>query len=292
MHKAIAWNINCHYLRGMNQQEAFAILEWYVAMGVVETQSEAVFDWKKITQKITTKAAPSFSATATASHTPAFSASPLRVMEAPPPPASSDTLIAETSALAAQATSLAELEHAVRSYRGLSLCRTATQPVFAEGVASAPLMVIGEAPGAEEDRHGTPFSGVGGQLLNRMLASIGFSRSENCYLTNTVFWRPPGNRTPSLEEIHVCRPLVEKHIALINPQVIFLVGGVAVRAILDDETPISRLRGKAKIYHSNLLNKDIPVIVSYHPSHLLRQPLQKKLAWQDILALKEQTFVV
>lgn len=234
-----------------------AVLEWYLAMGVDETLGEEPFA--------------------------------LRAPEAPPPvaavpaaplTASPAVALEETRALAAAATTLTELEAAIRGYKSLSLCRSATQAVFAEGAIDAPLMVIGEAPGAEEDRRGIPFCGPSGQLLDRMLAAIGFSRTQNAYITNSLFWRPPGNRTPSAEELAICRPFIEKHIELQKPKVILLAGGVAVRSLLQDETSLSRLRGKELSY------KNIPVIVTYHPSYLLRQPSQKRLAWADLLALK------
>ncbi len=240
------------------QQQALAILEWYLAMGVDETLSEQLCMAEKQAE---TPHAPPVSATAPLS---------------PPLPLANE----DAKALAASANTLAELEEIVKSYKGLSICRSATRPVFAEGNPNASLMVIGEAPGAEEDRRGIPFCGPSGQLLDKMLAAIGFNRAENSYITNSLFWRPPGNRTPSTEELAVCRPFVERHIELQKPKIILLAGGVAVRALLQDESSISRLRGKQLKY------KDIPVIITYHPSYLLRQPSQKKLAWQDMLALK------
>jgi DNA polymerase len=113
-----------------------------------------------------------------------------------------------------------------------------------------------------------------------MLAAVGVSRRSNCTITNSLYWRPPGNRTPSTDEILTCRPFLLRHIELLQPKVVLLTGGVAVRALLQDDSSLSKLRGKALFYN------DIPVIATYHPSYLLRQPAQKKLAWQDMLALK------
>jgi DNA polymerase len=253
----------------MQQATARSLLEWYVAMGVDETLTEAMQDWRN---KPASTPSPQDAPKITMLHT----ASPAITQ-------------GEVAALAAAAESLQALEAAIKSYQGLAICRTATQAVFAEGNPHAPLMVIGEAPGAEEDRKGVPFCGPSGQLLDKMLAAIGFNRTENAYITNSLFWRPPGNRTPSMEELMTCKPFVEKHIALQNPKVILLTGGVAVRALLGEETSISRLRGKVHSYHSPLLNKDIPVLITYHPSYLLRSPAQKKLAWQDMLTLKGRT---
>jgi uracil-DNA glycosylase family 4 len=245
------------------QAQALAILDWYVAMGVDETLGEDPHDWKK--PELATHIAV----------TPSIIGAPAIL--------SASATLDEVSKLAAAASTLADLEATIKAYKGLAICRTATNPVFAEGVANAPLMVIGEAPGAEEDRRGVPFCGSSGQLLDKILAAIGLSRSENAYITNSLFWRPPGNRTPSVEEIITCRPFLEKHIELQNPMVILLMGSVAIRALLNNEIAISKLRGNPLSY------KDIPVIVTYHPSYLLRQPSQKKLAWEDMLALKEHT---
>lgn len=244
------------------QSQALAILEWYTAMGVDETLGETPHDW----------------------HKPVLVSPPTTPQHKSPSPAiSANSALNDATKLAAEASTLAELESMIRHFQGLALCRTATQAVFAEGNLAAPLMVIGEAPGAEEDRRGVPFCGPSGQLLDKMLAAIGFSRAENAYITNSLFWRPPGNRTPSIEEITICRPFVEKHIKLQKPKVILLTGGVAVRALLDDETALGKLRQKDLNY------KGIPVIATYHPSYLLRSPSQKKLAWEDMIALKGRT---
>jgi uracil-DNA glycosylase family 4 len=248
---------------------AKALLEWYFAMGVDETLTEAPYSWRQALTIVKPENTSKLPVRTTSLHT----APPMQLQQ-------------EVAALAAAADSLEALREAILNYKGLAICRTATQAVFAEGAVDAPVMVIGEAPGAEEDRKGVPFCGQSGQLLNKMLAAIGLSRESNAYITNSLFWRPPGNRTPSTEEILTCKPLVEKHIFLKNPQVILLTGAVAVRAVLGQETAISRLRGKPHRYHNSLLNKEIPVIVTYHPSYLLRSPAQKKLAWQDILTLK------
>jgi uracil-DNA glycosylase family 4 len=202
------------------------------------------------------------------------------------PLASIAEAVAQARAAADAATTLAELEAAVRAFNGCSLKRTATNTVFAQGVADSRLMFIGEAPGAEEDRNGVPFCGPSGQLLDRMLSFIGLNRAENFYISNCLFWRPPGNRQPNPEELEICRPLVEKHIALVNPKMLVLVGGTATSAILRDTRGITRLRGQVFRYTNNYMAEDVPVHVIYHPSYLLRQPLAKKQAWGDLLALK------
>ena len=253
-----------------NQAQAIAILEWYQAMGVdewVEETPQNRLAAAKVEPSQTTQKAQAEPTTAPA--TP--SNQPYN------PPAA---LIEKTTELAAKASTTDELRDAVMNFKELTICKTATQPVFADGVAEAELMVIGEAPGAQEDRQGIPFCGPSGQLLDKMLEAIGMSRSTNSLITNTVFWRPPGNRTPTPEEIAICQPFVQKHIELLKPKAIMLLGGVAVRSVLDEQTSISRLRGKEQ------QTQAIPTVVSYHPSYLLRQPTQKKLAWQDLLRIK------
>ncbi len=194
--------------------------------------------------------------------------------------------VAEARALAEAATTLAELEAAVRGFNGCGLKKTATNTVFAQGVAESRVMFIGEAPGADEDRQGFPFVGVSGQLLDRMLGFIGLQRAQNFYITNTLFWRPPGNRQPTPEELEICRPFVEKHIALVNPKMLVLVGGTATKAVLNDTRGITRLRGQVFAYKNDYMATEVPVHVIYHPSYLLRQPIAKKQAWADLLALK------
>ena len=194
---------------------------------------------------------------------------------------------ATARALADACTTLAELEAAVRAFDGCAIKKTASKTVFADGNPNAKVMIIGEAPGAQEDRQGIPFCGPSGQLLDKMLASIGLSRAENAYISNTIFWRPPGNRQPSTEETAICLPFVEKHIALINPQVLILSGGTATNALLQKEQSISRLRGKFYDYSNSYMSAPVKTALMYHPSYLLRTPAHKRLAWHDLLMVKE-----
>ncbi len=209
--------------------------------------------------------------------------------KAAPAPSSSAVAeaVAEARALANAAGTLADLELAVRSFNGCALKKTATNTVFAQGIATSSVMFIGEAPGADEDRQGVPFCGASGQLLDLMLGYIGLKRSENFYITNTLFWRPPGNRQPTEQELEICRPFVEKHIALINPKILVLVGGTATKSVLNETRGITRLRGQVFEYKNIYIEQPIKVHVIYHPSYLLRQPLAKKLCWADLLALKD-----
>ncbi|NBO19007.1 MAG: uracil-DNA glycosylase, partial [Proteobacteria bacterium] len=145
---------------------------------------------------------------------------------------------------------------------------------------------IGEAPGAQEDLQGIPFCGPSGALLDKMLAAIGLDR-RSVYISNSVFWRPPGNRQPSAEETMICQPFVEKHIALVKPALLILAGGTATTAVLRKEASISRLRGKLYPYTNPYITEPVQTLVTFHPSYLLRTPGQKRLAWHDLLQAQE-----
>jgi DNA polymerase len=144
-------------------------------------------------------------------------------------------------------------------------------------------MLIGEAPGRDEDLQGKPFVGRAGQLLDRMLAAIGLSESQ-VYITNTVYWRPPGNRTPTPEEIEACAPFLARQIELLSPRVLVLLGGAAAKTILGVSEGIMRLRGKWLNYPC--AGRDLPALATLHPAYLLREPERKRLAWHDLLMLK------
>ena len=191
-------------------------------------------------------------------------------------------------AAAAAADSLEALRAAVLAFDGCALKKTATHTVFADGVPEGGLMLIGEAPGADEDRIGRPFVGVSGQLLDRMLAAIGRSRATNAYITNVLFWRPPGNRKPTDGEIAICRPFVERHIALVRPRLLVLVGGTASAAMLPGSLGITRLRGQWLALQVNGLAEPVQAIAMYHPSFLLRSPERKREAWADLLSIKSR----
>ena len=198
-----------------------------------------------------------------------------------------DTAFNASRQLASNVNTLQDLKDAVHSFGGCGLKKTAISTVFADGNPSCRVMLVGEAPGANEDIQGIPFCGESGQLLDKIIASIGLSRKENAYITNSVFWRPPGNRKPTEEEMKICLPFLEKHIALINPRVILVVGSVAMYALLNNVEPISKQRGKVFDYTNQYLATPIKTIITFHPSYLLRQPSQKKLCWDDMLFLKK-----
>lgn len=182
---------------------------------------------------------------------------------------------------------LADLKAAIEAFAGCSLKSTAKNTVFADGNPEARLMVIGEAPGGDEDRQGLPFVGVSGQLLDKMLESIGYTR-DTAYITNVVPWRPPGNRKPTPEEVAVCTPFLERHVALIKPAVILMVGGLSAKTLLNRAEGITRLRGRWENVATPGLDTPIPAIATFHPAYLLRSPQQKRLAWRDLLAVKQK----
>ncbi|MDD2876762.1 MAG: uracil-DNA glycosylase [Acidiphilium sp.] len=185
------------------------------------------------------------------------------------------------------AASLSALRAALENFDQCALKRTATQLVFADGSETARIMLIGEAPGAEEDRTGLPFVGPAGQLLDRMLTSIGLDRTT-VRIVNTVPWRPPGNRTPSDAEIAQCLPYLHRHIALIRPHCLLLLGAVAVRALVGGKEGITRVRGKWKTVEIPGLDTPLRALPTYHPAFLMRQASAKRLAWADLLTLRQE----
>ena len=195
-----------------------------------------------------------------------------------------DAQAAESARIvAARCTTLEELREALANFEGCPLRYTAKNLVFADGNPKARVMMVGEAPGRDEDLQGLPFVGRAGQLLDKMLASIGLDRTS-VYIVNTLPWRPPGNRTPTPAEHAVCMPFVERHIELVAPEVLVLLGGVSAKQLLNTDTGIMRLRGKWATVRVG--QRDIPALPTLHPAYLLRQPAQKRLAWRDLLALK------
>jgi len=186
---------------------------------------------------------------------------------------------------ARNAQSLEDLKAALARYDGVSLRKTATNLVFADGNPKAEVMLVGEAPGADEDRQGLPFVGVSGQLLDRMMAAIGYDRTT-FYITNVCFWRPPGNRKPTEAELAAQQPFVLRHIELVRPKVLVLVGGSSAQMLLGTTEGITRLRGKWFDYRSDGLDQPIPTLPIFHPAYLLRQPELKREAWRDLLKLR------
>ena len=190
----------------------------------------------------------------------------------------------DAAPLAAKAKTLSALKTAMDNFDAGPLSDHARQCVFARGNPESGLMLIGEAPGREEDRAGKPFIGPAGQLLDKMLASIGLTEEEH-YITNIVNWRPPKKRNPTADEIEMCRPFLNRHIELAAPRLIVLVGGVSLSA-MTGETGIVKKRGQWQALEIN--GKSYPALPIYHPAFLLRQPTLKKDAWRDLLTLREK----
>lgn len=216
----------------------------------------------------------------TASRGPA-TVTPLRASGAAP---SAGESAAEARRLAAAATTLDELAEAIAGFEGCPLrAMGARQAVFARGNPQGSLMVIGEGPGAEEDARGQPFIGKAGQLLDRILTAAGLL--DEAFITNTVFWRPPGNRTPTPQEQAACAPFVERTLALLQPKAVLLVGGAAAKAVLKTDDGIMRTRGQWREWRLSEGGIVAPVMPTLHPAFLLRQPQAKGLVWKDILEL-------
>lgn len=194
--------------------------------------------------------------------------------------------IADARERARSASTLEELEAALASFEGCNLRVSARSLVFGDGRPDADLMLIGEAPGREEDIAGVPFVGKSGQLLNRMLTAIGVERA-GVRVTNTVPWRPPGNRPPTPTETAICLPFIARQIELVAPKILVCLGSPSAKAILQTDEGILRLRGRWQRYGDGL-SEGIPALPMLHPAYLLRQPAQKKLAWRDLLLLKQR----
>jgi uracil-DNA glycosylase family 4 len=273
----------------MNQlvarEDLESLLKWYVDQGIDEVIGEEAVDRFAAPPP---PAAPVPIVQKAAAPTPIRPAPPVPAA-APrgPVPIESPQLVEDARVLARRCNTVAELEAAVRAFEGCALKRTAKNTVFADGVVGSPVMVVGEAPGADEDRLGKPFVGVSGQLMDRMFEAIGMSRERDLYITNILFWRPPGNRTPTLAEQAICMAFTRRHIELARPKVLVLAGGTAAKSVLDTTEGIMRLRGK----WTNLAlddNSIVPTLPTFHPAYLLRTPASKRQSWQDLLAIDKK----
>lgn len=267
---------------------ALAALSWQVAMGADEAVTEAGVD--------------RYAATASAQAAPASTAPPRKPplrerarpadQTAPAPPAAAKVIGAEEAVedarqLATACNSLDELRAALEKFEGCPLKRTATNLVFGDGNPNAEVMFIGEAPGADEDRQGLPFVGVSGQMLDRMLSFIDLDRSR-FYITNMLYWRPPGNRTPTDAEVATCHPFLERHIQLVAPKILVLVGNRSAKSLLQTTQGITKLRGRWDEVSIGGIDPPIPALPTLHPAYLLRNSAQKRYAWRDALILRER----
>lgn len=278
-------------------EAARALLQWQIAMGADEAIDEVATDRLAPAPTQPLQKVPAHSLAEPSLHRPipnppaqaeegrAGVAGIGRVAAPPPILAGSLAEAAQSArALAAGATTIETLGALVAGFDLCPLKRTATTTVFMDGNPEAPVMIVGEAPGAEEDRLGRPFVGRSGQLLDRMLAAIALDRT-NVQITNVIYWRPPGNRKPTAAEIAACLPFVLRHIALARPRVLVLAGGTACGALLAQEG-ITRLRGRWFDLAVPGLDAPVPALPMFHPSFLLRAPERKRDAWRDLLALK------
>lgn len=195
---------------------------------------------------------------------------------------STDEAVQLATRLAAGCSTIGELANAIAGFDGCPLKKGARSTVVYDGTLGVDLLVIGEAPGREEDQAGKPFVGRAGQLLDRMLAAIGRDRAKNTLISNVVYWRPPGNRTPTDDETMICKPFVDRFIALSQPKAIAIMGGVALKA-LTGQSGITRARGRWR--NIEVDGREIPALALFHPAFLLRRPENKRLAWADLQAL-------
>ncbi|SLN34083.1 uracil-DNA glycosylase [Oceanibacterium hippocampi] len=211
-------------------------------------------------------------------------APPLRESRpAPRMPESESAAQARAAREVAECTTLEELRAAIAAFDGCALRDTATNLVFSDGNPEARVMLVGEAPGREEDRRGVPFVGESGQLLDRMLAAIGLDRTS-VYISNILPWRPPGNRKPSAQETELCLPFIRRHIAIVRPAILVLAGATSAGNLLGRTDGITRLRGRWFDYPCD--DRVIPALPMFHPAFLLRQPASKREAWRDLQELR------
>lgn len=263
------------------KNDPLAALAWLVESGADETIGE-----EPVNRLVAKPAAP---ARAPIAEQPRPALRPVASFK--PSPAAPATLplesdsIGTAQSLATAAKTLAELKTALEGFDGCALKKNCAHTVFADGNPASRIMFIGEAPGAEEDRQGLPFVGRAGKLLDKMMASIELDRST-AYITNVLNWRPPQNRDPSPEEAAMCLPFLRRHIELVNPGIIILLGAVAARHVLGFSEGIMKLRGRWLEYRVG--DVMIPVMATLHPAYLLRQPSHKKLAWRDLQAAEKK----
>ncbi|WP_299778169.1 uracil-DNA glycosylase [uncultured Roseobacter sp.] len=245
---------------------ALALLDWQVELGATEAICDAPVNCYELPDTLAK---------------PKAATGPQAVSQAPKAAAEVDP-VAEAKRAAAAAQDLDALRDALAGFEHCALKRGARNLVFSDGIAGAPVMIIGEAPGRDEDREGRPFVGRAGQLLDKMLAAIGHGRADEnapVYITNVLPWRPPQNRDPQPDEIAMMRPFLERHIALARPQALVIMGNISAQALLG-KRGITRLRGNWTECFG------LPALPMFHPAYLLRQPAAKREAWADLLSLK------
>lgn len=263
-----------------DRRRKLAVLDWMVAMGADEAVDATPVDRRKSARPTAPREASPTSVPAAAEP-----AAPQR-QPGPDAPLAPAQGAADARQIAAAANDLAALRAALERFEGCALKQTATNLVFARGNPQAPVMFIGEAPGAEEDRAGLPFVGASGRLLDRMLSFIGLDE-QSVYITNIIFWRPPGNRSPTDAETAACLPFVRRHIALAHPRLLVTLGRPAMNTVLGLNSGINKARGRW-IEYGEGLESPIPAMPTFHPAYLLRNPAQKRETWMDFLSIREK----
>ena len=279
------------------QKTLATMLNWYHANGVDVIVGDKPTDWFEVAKSPPAPALiANYGARATteraSSPSPAFPSSPRKntpklakadhTLAAP----KTEQAVLDAQNCSAKANSLDELKTALAGFEGCSLKNMAKNTCFADGNSQSSIMLIGEAPGRDEDLAGVPFVGQDGQLLNKMLQAANLDRQKDVWITNTVFWRPPGNRTPTLAETDICRPFLERQIELVKPAIIVALGGTSAKSLLRTKSGIMRLRGKWS--ELNVAGQSYQLLPTLHPNYLLRTPAAKKLVWHDLLMIKEK----
>jgi len=279
------------------EAELVAVLDWYRAVGVDEATGDVAINWLQRgdgapgrgfdrpspaalsapPEATVARVAPAATSHPTSRPAPAI-ATPRQF-----PATAPDAAVMAARTAARQAADLDELGARLAAFDGCSLKATAKNLCFYRGKPQAPLMLIGEAPGRDEDLEGKPFVGRAGQLLDRMLAAIGLSERD-AHITNIVYWRPPGNRTPTPQEAQACRPFLERQIELVAPAIIVLLGGAAAKHLFGVADGIMRIRGKWR--ELEIGSSKTRALATLHPAYLLRTPAAKRLAWRDLLMIK------
>ncbi|MFD1703671.1 uracil-DNA glycosylase family protein [Methylopila henanensis] len=266
----------------LSPDDARALLDWYAAMGVDVGIEETPQD--RFAETAARKAAAPPPRATQSPRAPAAEPAPLlRPGPADAALGSAEETASAARAAAAGAETLDELRAILERFDGCALKATASRTVFADGTPGARVMLVGEAPGREEDLSGLPFVGRSGQLLDRMLAAIGLDRSS-AYIANVIPWRPPGNRTPTPQETETCLPFIRRQIELAEPDVLVALGGAAAQTLFRAKEGILRLRGRWLDYDAG--PRRIKAIATLHPAYLLRSPAQKKFAWRDLKAIR------
>jgi uracil-DNA glycosylase family 4 len=260
----------------LTPEEAVARLKLFVDSGAIDALNDMPVN------RYATVGVPGV--TSVQSQVPQRSSMTARI-NAPSIPLQEQQALRTAREIAENCRSLAELRSALETFEGCALRMTAKNLVFSDGNPEARVMLVGEAPGRDEDLQGLPFVGRSGQFLDRMLASIGLDRSS-VYIINTLPWRPPGNRPPTTDELAICEPFVQRQIALVAPKILVCVGGVSAKQLLKTDIGIMKLRGRWMTYPTAA--GDIPALPIFHPAFLLRQPAHKRLAWRDLLSLKQK----